>query len=63
LADGQPVWYVPGAGMKRHLPTGKECFQWLWSHINGPGAWEANPFVVAVSFSIAKANIDAAGRR
>ncbi len=30
----------------------------LWDDINGPGAWDANPFVVAVTFSVIKANID-----
>lgn len=30
----------------------------LWDRINGPGAWEANPWVVAVSFDVIKENID-----
>ena len=37
-----------------------EQYARLWDHINGAGSWEANPFVVAVSFSVTKANIDAA---
>ena len=31
----------------------------LWDQINGPGAWDANPWVVAISFSIERRNIDA----
>jgi len=30
----------------------------LWTEINGPGSWEANPWVVAVSFTIHRCNID-----
>lgn len=30
----------------------------LWNRINGPAAWEANPWVVAVSFDVRKGNID-----
>lgn len=30
----------------------------LWNSINGEGAWEANPWVVAVSFDARKGNID-----
>lgn len=26
------------------------AFRDLWSHINGPGSWDANPWVVAISF-------------
>jgi hypothetical protein len=31
----------------------------LWNSINGPGSWEANPWVVAVTFTVEKRNIDA----
>lgn len=30
----------------------------LWDSINGAGAWEANPWVVAASFDVRKGNID-----
>ncbi len=31
----------------------------LWSSINGKDSWEANPFVVAITFDVRKGNIDA----
>jgi hypothetical protein len=33
-------------------------FMGLWDHINGPGAWEANPWILAVTFVVRKGNID-----
>lgn len=31
----------------------------LWDQINGAGAWAANPWIVALTFSVEKRNIDA----
>lgn len=33
-------------------------FQLLWDELHGPGAWAANPEVVALSFSVQQRNID-----
>ena len=38
--------------------TAAYCYRMLWDHINGDGAWAANPWVVAVSFDVRKGNID-----
>tara|TARA_R110000868_G_scaffold118062_9_gene313344 strand:- start:3704 stop:4426 length:723 start_codon:yes stop_codon:yes gene_type:complete len=35
-----------------------DAYAALWDHINGEGAWEENPWVVAVSFDVTKGNID-----
>ncbi len=35
-----------------------EDFADLWNSIHGPDAWDANPWVCAVSFTVEKANID-----
>lgn len=35
-------------------------YAWLWDSINGAGSWEANPWVVAYTFTVARQNIDAA---
>lgn len=34
------------------------AYRSLWDSINGDGAWEANPWVTAISFSIRHGNID-----
>lgn len=31
----------------------------LWDYINGPGAWDANPWVVALTFTVHRQNVDA----
>ena len=36
----------------------KRWFRDLWDEINGPGAWEANPWVWAVSFKVIHKNVD-----
>jgi len=33
-----------------YCPTARQSFQMLWNHINGPGAWEASPWVAAYTF-------------
>ena len=52
---------VPGLPIRtEHDPI--PVFISLWSHIHGPGAWDANPEVVALTFSVEQRNIDAIGR-
>ncbi|SKB26846.1 hypothetical protein [Sphingopyxis flava] len=36
-----------------------EAYAALWNSINGAGAWEANPWVAAVTFTVEQRNIDA----
>lgn len=38
--------------------TASESFRTLWNSINGPESWDANPWVVAVTFTIDHRNID-----
>lgn len=38
--------------------TAVAAYHCLWNDINGAGAWEANPWVVAVSFDVRMGNID-----
>lgn len=40
----------------------QERFKAVWNSINGPDGWAANPWVVALSFEVERANIDAARR-
>lgn len=37
----------------------RAAFGGLWNRLHGAGAWEANPEVVAVSFTVKRENIDA----
>lgn len=41
------------------LRTYREAFSELWNSIHGPGAWYANPWVAAISFTVERRNIDA----
>lgn len=36
----------------------KDCFMWLWRKLHGDGAWEENPEVVVLTFTVHKQNID-----
>lgn len=47
----------PGPGV--YLADERTSFAVLWNSINGPTAWTANPWVVAVTFRTVRANIDA----
>lgn len=39
--------------------TAGESFKTLWNSTNGPDAWVANPWVVALTFDVHRCNIDA----
>ncbi len=41
------------------LGTARFAFGNLWVALHGAGAWAENPFVVAITFKVMKANIDA----
>ncbi len=43
--------------------THKIGFAGIWAHINGAESWDANPWVVAVSFKTIRANVDSAEAR
>lgn len=40
--------------------TMAQCYGRLWDHINGPGSWDANPWIAAYSFTVHRGNIDEA---
>lgn len=56
------VWTVPGAkGLTKADVwgcTAAQSYRFLWDAINGTGAWEANPWVVAITFTVHHHNID-----
>lgn len=44
------------AGVGHFAPW--RAFRALWESINGPGSWDANPHVWALTFDVIKANVD-----
>jgi hypothetical protein len=59
-AEGAPRLVHDGEGTFYEHPEGTHrCgFAGIWSHLHGPEAWDANPFVVALTFSVSRGNID-----
>lgn len=53
IGDSRFDYYKPGT-------QGDEMgwFAGLWEHLHGPGAWDANPEVVALTFTVHRCNID-----
>lgn len=49
-AEGSPLGMI----YERETPTHHAGFRDLWNSINGPGAWEANPWCAAYSFERVK---------
>ena len=39
-------------------PTAIWAYHHLWNSLHGPGAWDANPWVVALTFTVQRGNID-----
>lgn len=59
------VWMVPGVPQRWGMtPAERRRDQWapdpqfayrlIWEHIHGPGSWDANPWVWAVSFEVVR---------
>lgn len=51
----------PEHGDARYFNSRSACasFERLWSGLHGPDAWDANPWVVALTFTVEQRNIDA----
>jgi hypothetical protein len=74
IAEGVEVWRagwsdnqaglamlrgIEAAEATRNGSTAQRLFYLLWRSLHGPDSWLANPFVVALTFRVIKANIDA----
>lgn len=61
-----PFYYVPHIDTARTAVGVEESggrhaersFSKLWDVVNGPGAWDRNPWVVALTFTVHKRNVD-----
>lgn len=51
--------YRPGEKPRDFLVDPRQSYRTLWNNINGEGAWEANPWVAAYTFTVHRGNIDA----
>lgn len=45
-------------GWNGYVDTAVGSYASLWTEINGPGSWEANPWVAAYTFTVERGNID-----
>ena len=58
--DGRPFeekWWDDFTFWAEYPPL---VYRALWDAINGPGSWDANPWVAAYTFTVEKSNIDGA---
>jgi hypothetical protein len=53
------LWTVEDGLGSTNAPTAGGAYRMLWELINGPGSWDANPWVWAVSFDVHLKNVDA----
>jgi hypothetical protein len=53
------TWNPDGTMRCGGADNAREAFRCLWINLHGTGAWDANPEVVALRFTVIKANIDA----
>ncbi len=50
----EPILVPPDGGSAPHY----EGFRALWNSINGPTAWDENPWIVALTFTVHRQNVD-----
>jgi hypothetical protein len=57
IAEGIPA-PANSSTIDCETPDPRDAFRSLWESIHGKGAWEANPWIAAVSFSVHQINVD-----
>ena len=69
IAEGVELERCCGSPHREGFPSGSCCgqpdmtdpveeYRTLWNSINGPDAWDANPWVIALTFDVHHGNID-----
>lgn len=58
VQPGRNGWWSGAEGQAGTTP--RAAFALLWNSLHGAGAWDVNPTVVALTFTVAHRNIDAA---
>ncbi len=60
IDGGSKFWvrYKDG-GWNTYVDCPINSYASLWTEIHGPGAWEQNPWIAALTFRVIRANIDA----
>lgn len=53
------IAWRPYAGSESRYSHPRDAFADLWESIHGPDAWNANPEVIALTFTVHRCNIDA----
>lgn len=56
MDDGTWSWSEDTKVVGWHTPRG--AFDALWTSINGPAAWAENPWIVALTFTVHRQNVD-----
>lgn len=63
VGGGMLRWENWSAGIEgMHGLSPEAAYALLWNHINGPGSWDANPWVAAYTFTVELGNIDTLAR-
>ncbi len=57
VSDGCAPWGIKGLAASWGGDA-RRSYAALWESINGPGSWDANPWVWAMTFDVIKANVD-----
>ena len=54
----EEFWRWPEPHHKNLWLSPPAAYRHLWNAINGADAWDANPWIVAITFTVEKRNID-----
>lgn len=61
--DAPPEWMIEPKPAGRSAwadKSARDGFRDIWNTINGAGSWDANPWVIALTFTVTHRNIDSA---